>query len=225
MEEQVREKVEKNNGGGAVVQRVNPLTPFLQQRLSAEISTALSDKMEAAKLFIQSGFLPDAIKTPAQALIVMQTGNDLGLTWTESFRSINVIHNRPCMSAQLLIGLCYRTREVEQAHIKESTDKKAVYVLQRRGSPAFESVFTLEDAERAKFSMQWDKVQEKWKMKDNWVKQPGTMLLWRAMSRAARMIFPDAVCGIYTPDEFADELAITKDPETGEVTVVEAIIQ
>lgn len=163
---------------------------------------------EQADLLVKSGFLPKTVNTAEKALTIMLTGRELGLGLMESIRSINVVNGRPCMSAQLLLALCRRTHEVEKAFTKETTDKRAVFVLQRKGSPAFESVFTREEADQAKFTMAWDTDKNQWKTKDNWAKQPATMLLWRAISKACRIEFPDAICGLYTPEEIADDLDV-----------------
>ena len=41
--------------------------------------------------------------------------------------------------------------------------------------------------------------------KDNYRKQPGTMLQWRAITAVARLACPEALYGIvYTPDELED---------------------
>ena len=42
------------------------------------------------------------------------------------------------------------------------------------------------------------------KEKSNWVKIPTDMLVARAQSRLARMVYPDLLAGLYTPDELID---------------------
>lgn len=163
---------------------------------------------ERASLLRKSGFLPVTLNTDEKVLTVMLTGQELGLGFMESLRSINVVNGKPCMSAQLLIGLCHRTNQVEQAYFEKETDTEAVYVLKRKGSPEYKSSFTMEDAKRLGLSE-----------KDNYKKQPKTMLSWRAISKAARVIFPDAVCGLYTPEEIAEEVDLVE--KEGQVVVAE----
>ena len=151
-----------------------------------------------AAILLKSGFLPKSIQTPEQAITIMLTGKELRLGAMESLRSINVIQGKPCMSAQLLLGLCHRTKQVEKAFVKESTEQKCVFILQRKGSPEYISTFTIDEANKAKFSQAWDKDKQAWKTKDNWEKQPATMLQWRAIAKACRVVFPDAVSGVYT---------------------------
>ena len=51
--------------------------------------------------------------------------------------------------------------------------------------------------------------------KDNWIKQPENMMRWRAVSEAARFVFPDAIMNLYTPDEI-EEAPKTLDQELDE---------
>jgi hypothetical protein len=171
---------------------------------------SFSDMREQANLLVKSGFLPTAIKTPEQALTIMLTGKELGIGLMESLRSINVIQGKPTMSAQLLLGLCYRTGQVEKAYVKESTSEKCVFVIQRKGNPEYVCAFTMQDARSLGLSE-----------KDNWKKQPATMLQWRATSKACRLMFPDAICGLYTPEEIAEGVDVIENPQTGTVEVVE----
>ena len=156
---------------------------------------------ERAALLVKSGFLPVAIKTPEQALTIMLTGQELGLGFMEALRSINVIQGKPCMAAQLLLGLCYRTKEVEQAFFEKKTAEECIYVLKRKGNPAERVVWNMGHAKAMGLAD-----------RDNWKKQPQTMLEWRAISKAARLVFPDAICGLYTPEEIAEGVDLVDTP-------------
>ena len=177
--------------------------------LKVEQGITFDQMKERASLLRKSGFLPTALNTDEKVLTVMLTGQELGLGFMESLRSINVVNGKPCMSAQLLIGLCHRTGQVEQAYFEKDTEIECIYVLKRKGSPPYKSSFTMDDARKLGLSE-----------KDNYKKQPRTMLGWRAISKAARVIFPDAVCGLYTPEEIADGVDLVEMP-TGEVKVEE----
>lgn len=159
---------------------------------------------------LKSGYLPTAIKTVEQALMIMLCGKELGLGFTEALRSINIIQQKPCMSSQLLLGLCRRTGEVEQAYFEKETAEECVFVLTRKGNPPYKASFSMEDAKRMGIAG-----------KDNYQKQPKTMLSWRAIAKACRFIFPDAVSGVYTEEEIADDVVISVDPKTQEATVQE----
>lgn len=178
--------------------------------VKAQNGASFEQMKEQANLLVKSGFLPSAIKTPEQALTIMLTGKELSLGMMESLRSINVVQGKPCMSAQLLLGLCYRTKEVEQAFFEKQSPSEVVFVLKRRGEPAYKAVWTMDRAKALGLAG-----------KDNWNKQPQTMLQWRAISEACRLKFPDAICGLYTPEEIADGVDVAENPQTGEIIIKE----
>lgn len=171
--------------------------------LKAENGLSFGEMQSMAGVLLKSGFLPSAIKTEAQALTIMLTGKELGLGLMESLRSINVIQGKPTMSAQLLLGLCYRTGEVEKAFFEKETAEEAVFILKRKGNEPIKGVFSIADAKRMGYGS-----------KDNWVKQPATMLKWRAISAACRMAFPDAISGVYETTEMQDAVQPQPSPQT-----------
>lgn len=152
-----------------------------------------------AELLLKSKFLPPAIQTIEQALAIIMTGHDFGLGLMESLRSINVIQGKPCLSAQLMLALCQRTGELEDMKVEETEkDKlqgvtKCVVTVKRKGKSPHIYSFSMDDAKALKLDT-----------KDNWIKQPKTMLRWRAISGNLRVSFADAICGLYTEDEAED---------------------
>ena len=184
--------------------------------------TNFDEMLKRADVLVKTGFLPDAIKTKEQAVAVVLTGKELGLGMMTALREINIVKGKPCMSTQLMLALCRNTKQLEYAYPVEETEQKAVFAIKRAGQPEYKSVITREDCDKAKFTQVWDKDRSEWKIKDNWVKQPKTMLMWRAISKACRVIFPDAVSGVYTAEEIADGVVV-EEILGGETKVVEVI--
>lgn len=149
---------------------------------------------EKADLLLKSKFLPTAIQTVEQAITIIMTGRELGLGLMESLRSINVIQGKPCLSAQLMLALCQRTGELSDMKVEE-TAGKCVTTITRKGRSPYTYSFSMEDAKALKLDT-----------KDNWIKQPKTMLRWRSLSGNLRVTFADAICGIYTDDEAEDTI-------------------
>jgi hypothetical protein len=54
--------------------------------------------------------------------------------------------------------------------------------------------------------------------KDNYKKQPATMLKWRAVAACARVVFPDVILGLYTPEEMGAEVVADNE---GNMTVID----
>ena len=138
-----------------------------------------------SKLYLRKFESPQAI-----AAIIMR-GRELGIGATTSLDCIDMIQGKPTMSAQLLLGLVLSSGKAEYFDCIETTNEKAVFATKRKGSKHESTMsFTMEDANRLNLTS-----------KDNWKKQPGTMLRWRCVAALARMVYPDIIQGVYATEE------------------------
>jgi len=156
---------------------------------------------QQAKALVQSGFLPKAINTPEKAIAVMQTGKELGIGPMQALRTVHIIDGKPSMAAELIAGLVLSRIKGAVLEPSKSTDTECIVVAGRPTGKLREFKFTMEDAKRAGLTG-----------KQNWKNYPRAMLRSRAITEAARAMFPDATMGMYDPDELG---AVTS--ETGEV--------
>ena len=154
----------------------------------------LPSMMAMAKTLIDSRFLPEAIKTPPQAVAIMLTGRELGIPVMQALRQINVIKGKPTMSAELMLSMAYKHVPGFKYQIIESTTKKCVCKFERPGHAPLTHEFNMEDAKALGLDG-----------KDNWKKQPATMLRWRCISSGLRLVVPDAIAGVYTPEEITPD--------------------
>ena len=158
---------------------------------------AMGGAMQVADTLSKSGLIPRPLQQkPADVLVVLLTGQELGLGPMQALRSLHVIEGKAVASADLVAALCLRRPDVcEHLTVVESTPQQAVVSAKRKGSAAITIKITIEDAHRAGLVG-----------KDNWKKWPAAMLRARAISHAARAAFPDLALGIYTEGE-EDEIA------------------
>ncbi len=158
-------------------------------------------QMEAAKRFVDSGLLPAAIKTPQQALTIMQMGRELGIPATYALRNIHVINGKPVAAAELLMALVRRTYGQGAIRVKESSNDACTVEYREQGWDGVSSLtFTLEDAKRAKLDG-----------KDVWRAYPRAMLRSRAVSEVVRTAFPECIANLYTPEELGADVVVTED--------------
>jgi hypothetical protein len=144
---------------------------------------ALASAAAVSKLF--------GVTTPEQALLVMMTGRDLGLSYPQSLRAFHVVQGRPVLSAAGAVAICLRHKDIcEYVRTVEATDASATVEVKRTGDPARRTTFTIDDARRAKLDG-----------KDVWKAYPSRMLLARAQMFACREVFPDLLLGLYDADE------------------------
>ncbi len=143
----------------------------------------------------KSGIIPLALRNkPADIEVILQMAYELDIPPMQAINGINVIQGRPTVSPQLMIALI--RRKIPNAYIKIEEHAGGCDCTMARGTTNLE----IEQGHKAK----WDMGKAS-KMglasKDNYIKQPQTMLRWRAVGEAARMIFPDILMGLYFPDE------------------------
>jgi len=188
--------------------------------LVADLQGSWAVMKQQADVLIKSGFLPQSLNTPEKVLAVILTGKELGIGAMESIRGISVIQGKPTVSPQLMLALAFRTKEVSS--YKVTSDKeKAVCVIQRKNSEPFTSEFSMEDAQKMGLAG-----------KDNWKKQPEVMMRWRAIAQAMRVVFPDAISGLYLFDELSHDVEISDSGEIKkhsevlmEPTAIEAVVE
>jgi len=149
-------------------------------------------------------------KTPEQALMLMMTGRDLGLSYTQALRMFHVIEGKPTLSADGMVGVCLQHRDVCEYFRVEADEKKAIAVTRRVGDVERSYTFTIEDAGRAGLMG-----------KPNWKNHPRRMLSARAKAFLARDVYPELLAGLYDPDEMDERRGAATRP----ADVVAVVIQ
>lgn len=185
------EKYEAPGAVAAVPQAAHALVEWAQ---SADAAYTLANKL------CGTSFVPAQFKgKPVEAAAAMIAGAEVGLSPMASLRAFDVIQGVAAPRA-----LTLRAVAQAQGHefiVEESTDARCVMRGRRRGASDWQRVeWTIQRATRLGLTT-----------KDQWKKQPQTMLVARATSELVRMVAADAVLGIgYTAEEVADEQATTK---------------
>jgi len=157
--------------------------------MTNELAIPLSDQMAQAEAFVKSGLLPASVNTPEKALIIIQKGRELNIPPLEALSSINVIQGKPSVSPQLMLALARRTGQLHDIQMRVTNDGATVTVT-RAGQSPYTTMFGVVEATDMGLIN-----------KDNWKKQFGIMCQWRALAANLRITFPDAISGLYTPDE------------------------
>ena len=182
------ESIAVRNGGGTV------------QQASAGGEINFPAMMAQADVLIKSGFLPQAIRTPAQAVAIMLTGRELGIPTMQALRQINVIQGKPTMAAELMLALAYQRIPGFRYAVVKSTAQECVCQFERPGHKPYQHTFTMQDADALGLAG-----------KQNWHTQPATMLRWRCISSGLRLVAPDAIAGVYTPEELMPDAKVNFD--------------
>lgn len=165
--------------------------------------------LQQAAMLVKTGFLPEAIKTPEQAVAIMLKGRELQIPAMYALSNIAVIHGKPVANAELMLALVLRDHGDEAMEITESTNERCTVAYRRRAaSQRRQYTFSIQDAAKADL------------MKGaTWQHYPAAMLRARCISAVARMAFPDSIAGMYTPEELGATVTINEQGET-EVQVI-----
>lgn len=160
--------------------------------------TSLNEQMDWSEAAAVSDILPTAYRNkPGNILVAIDYGESMGLRPAESLYRINVIEGKPTMSAELIASQV--RKRGNKLHIYKDYEHMSVTAeIIRRDDPDFKF--------RETKNMEWAK-----RMglagKKNWVKDPMTMLKWRAITAVAREACPECLYGAgYTPDEMEESL-------------------
>lgn len=154
--------------------------------------TGFEDAERRAEKLAKSSLLPPDLRgKPADVMVVMVTGHELGLQPMQAIRGIHVIKGRPVLSADLMVALCKRSSECEFFRLVSTSPKEATYETKRKGDPEPTRMqWTIEQASAAGLMGN-----------DNWKRHPDAMLRARCSSALARAVYPDLVGGMYEEDE------------------------
>lgn len=155
---------------------------------SMKDAIVLSKDLFASRMFSAYG-------TPQAVLSTVMLGRELGLPAMASLRSVHVIEGRHALAASAMVALVLKSGLAEYFEPVSFDATQATYVTKRKGGRGEMTLqHTIEMAREAGLV----------KDKSGWVKNPIDMLCARASARLARMVYPDILAGLYTPEELSD---------------------
>ena len=121
--------------------------------------------------------------------LIMVKGMELGFKLTTAVDNINIIQGMAVTSARGMLALISGSGQLEDMVI-DAQPEQCIVTMTRKGRSPHTETFTADDAKNMGLAN-----------KDNYRKQKSTMLKWRAVTAAARVVFPDVIGGLYTHDE------------------------
>src|SRR5699024_5431583 len=189
---------------------MNDITKHEPQQLS------MQDQMQFAQLVTEGSMVPkDYQGQPANAMIAIGLGQAMGLSPAESLYRISVIQGKPTASAELIASNIRKAGHILRVEVDEQKMSVRATVY-RADDPEFPHTVTRD--------MNWAK-QMGLVNKDNYKKQPLTMLQWRAISGVGRLACPEALYGVkHIPEELGDMPATSRPSRTAQ-PVAEPVAQ
>ena len=154
--------------------------------------------VDFAGYVVDSRLFPN-IKDHAAAIVVIAWGQNLGVPAMIALSQAYVVHGRVGWGAQFITGLVKNNPSCVKFYVSETDEKHAAVVYQRRGEPEGKYVFTFDKADKRGLTKDTRNGEP-----SMWKKYPEIMCRWSALRECARMVWPDVVTSVYTPDELTD---------------------
>jgi hypothetical protein len=158
----------------------------------------IGNPLTVAEHFAKSGLFEDS-KDMSKALVKILAGRELGLPDMASMTGIHIIKGKPVLGANLIASLIKGSQKYDY-RVVQLNDKVCHLDFYERNTKIGESVFTIEDAQKAGTM--------------NIQKFPKNMLFARAISNGAKWFCPDVFNGqtVYSEGEL-DEVEIKTEPQ------------
>jgi len=193
----------------AIINREDAIIPAQQSSIvgtSLSILTMSEQQVERIKLLAQMYTASTFNKSrnplsQGDYFLIMLKGLELGISPMAAVDMISIIQGTPVLDAKGILALVKSKGMLEDIQM-DGDEQQYICIMKRRGeSTPHKEIFTLEDAKRLNLAG-----------KENYQKQPKTMLKWRAVTACARVVFPDVVGGLYTGEELdPDNVTVSED--------------
>ena len=154
---------------------------------------------ELSKHLVDSGFLPEHIKKPGQAVAIILAGRELGMPPMRALRALTMVKGKVVESADS--QLARFKAEGGSATFQRLDDEFAVLELKHPNGDTHVEQFSMADAKRAGLTAN-----------QTWTKYPKAMLRSRVITAGLKSIGWDGAVGNYDPDE-AREIGPVAAPE------------
>ncbi|MBQ1761915.1 MAG: hypothetical protein IIZ92_03325 [Aquincola sp.] len=151
----------------------------------------------------ESDLVPKDFKgKPANCLIAIQWGAELGLKPLQALQNLAIINGRPALWGDAVIALVRGSGLCE--YVVETDEGDTAYCkVKRRGEPERVRTFSMKDAEAAGLKGKTGP----------WMQYPKRMRQMRARAFALRDVFPDVLRGLSVAEEVMDIPAASQQQE------------
>lgn len=158
---------------------------------------SLNEALQFADMLSKSNMVPkDYQGNPANCIIAMQWGMEIGLQPLQAMQNIAVINGRPAIWGDAMLAIVRGSGLLERID-EDPTDAGCTCIVKRKGEPEVTRTFTLEDAKRAGLAGK----------QGPWQQHPKRMMQMRARAFALRDVFPDVLRGVHIAEIAQDEPA------------------
>jgi hypothetical protein len=181
------------------------LTISRANEIYSKIENPMLAVAELGKMFHQSQIM--GVATPGDGAVLALTCMCEGITPLEFAKTYHIIKGRPSMKADAMSAR-FRQSGGKCRWINLGDDGKEAKAEFSFDGQTLEIGYTIDDAK--KVMGKDDKGKDRIDQPDsNWAKDRGAMLRARLITKAIRIIAPELIAGVYTPEELEDSGAVS----------------
>ncbi len=153
----------------------------------------LKDVVYLAENISQTEFVPKGLQSTPKCAAAILYGRELGMPPMTALSSVHVINGRPGISAESMRALILGAGH--EIQVVSSDSDRCVIKGRRAGEDEWQQTsYTMTEAQRAGDTAK----------NPNYKTRPAEMLVARATTRLARIVFPDVIRGIGSLEELQD---------------------
>jgi hypothetical protein len=169
------------------------------REIYAKIENPMTAIAELGNMFHKSGIM--GVSTPGDGAVVALTCMCEGITPLEFAKTYHIINGRPSMRADMMHAK-FRSAGGKVSWLNMGDDGKAAEATFEFEGQQAQIKYTIEDAK----NVVGDKLD---KPDSNWKKDRGAMLRARLITKAIRILAPELIAGVYTPEELEESGAVS----------------
>jgi len=197
---------------------MNDVVVAAPRKISAIIPQTVAETAQLAEMIFKAGMAPKGMNTPAQVMISIMRGMEVGLAPFQSLEKIPVVNGRALIMGEAALAIVRASGKA--TYVKEwlegEGDKRVAHCEAQRGPELIHRQFSAMDAKKAGL----------WGKGGPWSQYPDRMLTMRARAFALRDGFADLLGGLYLAEEFDGTSAPQFEPEEpSEPITAEQIIE
>lgn len=149
-----------------------------------------------AEFVIQSKLC--GVNNVEDAVVIMMTGAEMGLTVMQSLRGVSVIGTSPSVRADTMAAVVMASSACQYLRVARMDAQVCEIETLRRGHPEpVRMAWTIEDAKRAGLERN-----------PSYRKFPSAMLKARCMAQICRAVYPDVIAGVYETSELEHNMEV-----------------
>ena len=164
----------------------------------ALVPRTMGEAIQFAEMVAHSDMVPKDYKgKPANVLVAIQWGAEIGLAPLQSLQNISVINGRPAVWGDAMLGMVQGSgllQSINETIEGNGDNRVAVCEIQRKGYKPQVRKFAVTDARKANL----------WGKQGPWSQYPERMLQLRARAFALRDVFADVLKGVHIAEEARD---------------------